>query len=96
MFCAITNDTGYSDTAQTIYRDFKLRSQQVEVQFGEGASNPAFFGQLMIETRSEKTKALPTILKNLRLLPSRAGFKTQIEHWAKLALQELTESKGET
>ncbi|MBI5448089.1 MAG: HNH endonuclease [Gammaproteobacteria bacterium] len=93
LFCAITNDTGYSDSAQSIYRDFKLRSQQVEAQFGDGASNPAFFGQLMIETQEEPPKNLTGLLKDLRLLPSRAGFRMQIEHWAALALQELAESK---
>ena len=96
LFCAITNDTGYSETSQSIYRNFKFRSQQVETQFGEGASNPAYFGQMMVETRSEKSKNLDGIMQDLRLLPSRVGFKKQIEHWAALALQELAESKQES
>ncbi len=93
LFCAITNDTGYSESAQSIYRNFKFRAQQVETQFGEGTSAPAFFGQMMIETQSNPPQDLSGILKDLRLLPSRAGFKTQIEHWAALALQELADSK---
>lgn len=93
LFCAITNDTGYSDIAQNIFRDFKFRSQQIEAQFGEGSSQPSFFGQLIIESHSEKNRNLDTILKDIRVLPSRAGFKTQIEHWASLALQELAENK---
>ncbi|EKD74650.1 MAG: IcmJ (DotN) [uncultured bacterium] len=93
LFCAITNNTGYSESAQAVYRSLKFRSQQTETQFGEGTSNPAFFGQLLIESRSHKAEHLGHILKNLRLLPSRAGFKTQIEHWAALALQELAANK---
>lgn len=93
LFCAITNDTGYSESAQNIYRSFKFRAQQVETQFGEGASSPAFFGQMVIETYGGEPKNLDTILKDVRLLPSRAGFKMQIEHWAALALQELAENK---
>ncbi len=93
LFCAITNDTGYSESAQSIYRNFKFRSQQVETQFGEGTSNPAFFGQMMIETQAGQPRDYSAIVKDLRLLPSRAGFKMQVEHWAALALQELAENK---
>ena len=38
LFCAITNDTGYKNSAQTIYRSFKFRSQIVEDKFGEFTS----------------------------------------------------------
>ena len=51
LFCAIANDTGYKTTAQSIYRSLKIRSQTVEEQFGEGMSNPAVLGQLLIETQ---------------------------------------------
>ena len=42
LFCAVTNDTGYKNSAQTIYRSFKFRSQIVEEKFGEGTSDPCF------------------------------------------------------
>lgn len=90
LFCAISNDTGYKNTAQAIYRSFKLRAQSVEQQFGEGASNPATFGQMLIDAQSKGTVNQEELLKDLRLLPSRAGFKTQIEHWATTALSEMT------
>lgn len=89
LFCAIANDTGYKNTAQAIYRSFKLRSQMVEEQFGEGSSNPAAFGQLLIDSKANNFTYYDNILSNLRLLPSRASFKTQIEHWAATALNEL-------
>lgn len=91
LFCAIANDTGYKATAQAIYRSFKLRAQQVEEQFGEGTSNPSTFGQLLIESRikDDDKNYAATVLSDLRLLPSRASFRTQIERWAESALSEL-------
>lgn len=89
LFCAIANDTGYKNTAQATYRSLKLRSQAVEEQFGEGVSNPAVFGQLLIEARASGLTHYEGILDDLRLLPSRASFRVQIEQWAISALNEL-------
>lgn len=91
LFCAITNDTGYKSSAQTIYRSFKSRSQAVEDKFGEGTSDPAIFGQLIIDSATSVADA-DTLFTNIRLLPSRAKFRKQIERWAASALQEIGES----
>lgn len=89
-FCAIANDTGYKSTAESIYRNFKFRSQQIEEQFGEGTSEPSVFGQLLIDSDNLKNPRLNTAIKQcIRLLPSRARFKTQIDRWAEAALTEL-------
>lgn len=93
LFCAITNDTGYKTSAQSIYRSFKFRSQIVEDKFGEGTSDPAIFGQLMIDSRATAPEISDKLLKNIRLLPSRAKFRRQIERWAASALEEMTETK---
>lgn len=92
LFCAMGNGTGYQESAQSIYRSFKFRSQLIESKFGSGTSNPAVLGQLLLEydaghTQKQKSKEL---LKDLRLLPSYTGFKVQLEAWAKAALEELT------
>lgn len=89
LFCAIANNTDYKNTAQNIYRTFKLRSQLVETQFGDGTSNPAILGQLLLESYPGQSLDVQNILKDLRLLPSRASFKMQIERWAATALREL-------
>lgn len=91
LFCAITNETAYSEVAQSLYRDMKFRSQYVEKQFGEGCSQPGFFGQLIVESHNEKARNLEVVMKDLRVLPTRAGFKKQIEHWASLALKEIAD-----
>lgn len=89
LFCAITNDTGYKSAAQSIYRSFKFRSQAVEDKFGEGASDPAIFGHLLIDSGLMAENSTEKILNNIRLLPSRAKFRKQIECWAASALEEI-------
>lgn len=91
LFCAITNDTGYKSSAQNIYRSFKFRSQVVEEKFGEGTSDPAIFGQLMIDSGVNKEEISTQLFKNVRLLPSRAKFRKQIEKWAASALEEIAD-----
>lgn len=90
LFCAVYNDTGYKASAQSIYRSLKFRAQVVEEKFGEGSSNPAAFGQLLIDTDVANEELNESLLKDLRLLPSRAKFKRQIERWATTALSELS------
>ncbi len=91
LFCAITNDTGYKNSAQTIYRSFKFRSQVVEEKFGEGTSDPSIFGHLLIDSGPVTNENLTKIFNNIRLLPSRAKFRKQIERWAASALEEMAE-----
>nr|AAS91970.1 IcmJ protein [Legionella pneumophila] len=91
LFCAITNDTGYKSSAQNIYRSFKFRSQIVEEKFGEGTSDPAIFGQLMIDSGVNSEEIREKLFKNIRLLPSRAKFRKLIEKWAASALEEIAD-----
>ncbi|NKB46536.1 MAG: HNH endonuclease [Legionellales bacterium] len=91
VFCAITNDTGYKTSAQSAYRSLKFRSQALEQKFGDGSSNPAIFGQLLIDAGVVQDDAkVVQIFQDIRLLPSRAKFKKQIESWALEALDELS------
>jgi len=89
LFCAMGNGTGYQESAQSIYRGFKFRSQVIENKFGAGASNPALFGQMLLESKIKKPSVIETVLKDLRLLPSYTKFKTQLDTWAAAALEEL-------
>ena len=91
LFCAITNDTGYKNSAQTIYRSFKFRSQIVEEKFGEGTGDPSIFGHLLIDSGPVSDENSAKLFRNIRLLPSRAKFRKQIERWAASALEEIAE-----
>jgi len=95
LFCAMGNGTGYQDSAQAIYRSFKFRSQQVETKFGSGTSNPAIFGQLILEHQAQHPESTVNILKDIRLLPSYTKFKVQLEAWAAAALEELAEESAQ-
>ena len=79
IFSAIFAKTAGEDTAQQQYRSLKLRSQLIEEQLGSGMSDPSVFGQLLIESGIKP--AAKTLIAHLRLLPARAVFKTQFEHW---------------
>ncbi len=85
LFCAIANKTGYRESAQNLYRSFKFRAQHVEESYGKGASDPGVLVRMMMETNMDAPDKQVAILKDLRLLPSRAKFKEQIEHWARTA-----------
>lgn len=90
LFCAMANATNYRTDAQNIYRSLKMRTQLVEKQIGEGMSDPALLGRLIIDTPDKDRVAISeTILKPLRLLPSQTKFSKQIETWARAALEEL-------
>lgn len=89
LFCAMENNTGYQESAQSIYRSLKFRSQIIENKFGSGTSNPAIMGQLIIDYQDQASKKSVEILKDLRLLPSQTKFRVQLEAWATAALQEL-------
>lgn len=94
LFCAMGNGTGYQDSAQSIYRSFKFRSQQIESKFGSGASNPATFGQMMLEHAAKSGEMKTDILNDIRLLPSYTKFKVQLDAWAAAALEELAEEEA--
>ena len=89
LFCAMGNGTGYQETAQSIYRSFKFRSQVIENKFGAGTSNPSVLGQLILEQQARGEEEKINVLKDLRLLPSYTKFKIQLDAWAAAALEEL-------
>lgn len=89
VFCALTNGAGYSDAAQSIYRDLKFHSQPIEEKFGEDMSKPSVFGQMIAECSNEE-KELKEVLKQFCLLPTYAKFRKQLDTWAASVTQELT------
>lgn len=91
LFCALGNNTAYQESAQSIYRSLKFRSQAIENKYGPGTSNPTVLGQMLIEYQTHDPKRRITILKDMRLLPSYAKFNVQLDAWAAAALRELEE-----
>lgn len=91
LFCAISNNSAYKATAQNIYLNFKLRSSSIEQKFGEGSADPASFGHLLIDSKNESAK-IQELIQGVRLLPSRARFRAQIEKWAANAINNLNKN----
>lgn len=68
--------------AKNVYRGLKLRAQMIEENFGEGLSNPAHFGQMLIDAGEEKKNALHEMMQtSFRLLPNMARFAGEIITW---------------
>lgn len=89
LFCAMENNTGYQDSAQSLYRSLKFRSQIIENKFGSGTSNPVIMGQMMLEYQMQSPDQKIELLNDVRLLPSNTKFKIQLDAWAAAALKEL-------
>jgi intracellular multiplication protein IcmJ len=89
LFCALGNNTGYQDSAQSIYRSLKFRSQLIENKFGSGTSNPVVMGQMIIEYQDQFPNQEISLLKDMRMLPSNVKFRIQLDAWAAAALEEL-------
>jgi intracellular multiplication protein IcmJ len=73
-------------TAKNIYRSLKLRAQIVEEKVGEGLSNPAQFGQMLIEGGEQKKAIQENMLSAFRLLPNMSRFSTEIVMWSQAGL----------
>ena len=92
LLCSMANTADYSEKAQNIYNELRLRSKVVEKHLGEGMSDPTYLGQLLVDTPIEESDHMESeLLKHLRLLPSIEAFKKQTEVWAKNALQMLNQ-----
>ncbi len=95
LFIAMALGLSYDSEMKSTYRNFKLRSQYVEKELGEGVSNPALYGRLLVDARIENYN---TVMSNfgasLRLLPIASRFSVQIEAWAANAMRQLIELRA--
>jgi intracellular multiplication protein IcmJ len=81
LFCAIRTGSEYEGSAKTIYRILESRSAHLEDVFGEGASDPGFLGQAMIEMSDAEYANRHEVLASVRLLPKPKRFMAAIDHW---------------
>lgn len=90
LFAAIMTGTTYCTNAKNVYRSLRLRSQVVETHLGDGFSNPALLGQMMIDAHVENINALhEKIAPKLRLLPNMTKYAYLMNDWAEAGLNEL-------
>lgn len=73
--------------AKAVYRSLKLRAQLIEEKVGEGLSNPAQFGQMLIDASEGKQVTMQkTMSQAFRLLPNIARFSEEVMAWSKAGL----------
>lgn len=85
FFSIVTNST-HKESAQAVLQTIRMRASVVDKLLGEGMSDPANLGQLLLDTAgAHKNPGIKKILSQLRLLPSRGRFAKHIDYWAKNA-----------
>lgn len=90
LFAAMIFRTSNASEAKNIYRSFKLRAQLVEEKVGEGLSNPALFGQVLIDSNVEKADKFKQVMnQSFRLLPNVSRYAAEILGWSKLGVHQL-------
>ena len=94
LFTSMVTGNASASEAKNIYRGLKLRAQHVEKQLGEGMSNPAVYGHLLIDAKHENKDAINAdLMSKVRVLPNMARFTHQIETWTLDGLKALTFNK---
>ncbi len=87
LYAAIVNGSAHARLADSYIQSLKLRAPLVEKHYGKNMSDPAFMGQMIIDSPSVDTKrASETIFANVRLLPLLDKFETEVAAWARAAL----------
>lgn len=90
LFNAIILGGMAQSKAKSAYRSLKLRVQPVEKQLGEGLSNPAVYGQVLIDAQSDRKRDIhDQLAKKIRLLPNLARYTDTIASWADEGLELL-------
>lgn len=90
IFASLAMKTSLATNLGNLYRAMKLTSQSVEKELGDGMSQPATVGRVLIDTPKKESEKIEKILKEkIRLLPNLQRFDRAIWTWAVEALAEL-------
>ena len=90
IFASIACRLKEAMNSKNIYRSLKMRAQLIEENVGEGLSNPAQFGQMLIEANDKKQTPLQKKMSEaFRLLPNITRFPAEIAGWAKAGLDGI-------
>jgi len=81
LFVANLNNGKHADAANELYRALEARRAIVDLEFGQGASNPAALGQAFLEMDREVYAGRAARLGGLRLLPRQPAFSLQVAYW---------------
>lgn len=79
IIIAFHDNADCQGSARSIYAALEARALYLEDIFCEGASDPAFFGQAMLD--SDPATLQKEVIAGIRLLPNPAKFNHMVEHW---------------
>lgn len=86
FYAAIVNGSTHAKAADHYIQSLRLRSGLVEKHFGKGMSNPAFMGQMLVDTPvSDLESRKAKIFRGVRLLPALDKFEKEVTMWAQSA-----------
>lgn len=90
LFASLITNSSFNTETKNIYRSLKLRTQPLEKELGEGMSNPAMYGQMLVDGHHEERYALhEKICEHARVLPDLHKFARQVETWALDSFSEM-------
>ncbi len=90
LFTAIVSGNRFATQARNIYRSLKLRSKPTEKALGEGMSNPALLGQLLVDAGKQRAEGIQRQLQSgIRLLADIQGFAEPVKSWIQEGLTQL-------
>lgn len=90
LFASMILRLSQSTEAKNIYRSLKLRAQLVEEKVGEGLSNPALFGQMLIDSNVSEAESFRQVMnQSFRLLPNMSRFANEIVAWSQQSVDCL-------
>lgn len=88
LFTAMVSGGRLATQARTVYRGLRLRAQQVEKMLGEGLSQPALLGRLLVDhSGAEAADFQQQLQQGLRLLPDLQRFAQPVKDWIAESLQ---------
>ena len=88
LYASIVNGSQQARKSDAIIQSIKLRSSVVEDHYGKNMSNPAFMGQMLIDTPIHDLESRKrAIFSSVRLLPALDKFEKHILNWARNAIQ---------
>lgn len=83
LFCSADKDSAYRGRLKAVVLSLQDRTKEVQNCFGPQADDPKVFGQAWIDAKLPPHAQQHDVLNNLRLLPNKHAFKTQIDYWKK-------------
>lgn len=90
IFATLTMGGEGAQSATSLYRSLRLNNQFVEKELGEGMSNPALLGRLMVDAaQSDREHIIKLLETKVRLLPNVMKFQSLLRQWLLESVHEL-------